>query len=132
LGISEQIHYLGFLPPEELQAIFNTATAMVFPSKFEGFGLPIWEAFDAHLPVLASNATVLPEVAQDAALYFHPDSPAELANLMNIVLESPKARQDLIDRGIEVLSQYSTKDMVAKFQVLYEKTASSSNNSWRF
>lgn len=125
LGVSKQIHNLGFLPPEELQVIFNTATAMVFPSKFEGFGLPIWEAFDARLPVLASNATVLPEVAQNAALYFHPDSALELASLMKIVLEQPNLRQDLISKGEQVLSQYSTKDMATKFQLLYERTATS-------
>jgi glycosyltransferase involved in cell wall biosynthesis len=125
LGISKQLHYLGFLPPEELQVIFNTATAMVFPSKFEGFGLPVWEAFDAHLPVLASNATVLPEVAQNAALYFHPDSAPELASLMKTVLEQPKMRQDLINKGEQVLSQYSIKDMATKFQMLYERTATS-------
>jgi len=123
LGISSQIHYLGFVPPEELRVMFNTATAMVFPSKFEGFGLPIWEAFDAHLPVLASNATVLPEVAQNAALYFNPDSAQELARLMKIMLEYPNVRQDLIKRGEQILSRYSSKDMATKFQTLYERTA---------
>jgi glycosyltransferase involved in cell wall biosynthesis len=129
LGVSKQLHYLGFLPPEELQVIFNTATAMVFPSKFEGFGLPVWEAFDAHLPVLASNATVLPEVAQDAALYFHPDSAQELANLMKMVMEQPKIRQNLITKGDQVLSRYSVKDMATKFQILYEQTAMSALGS---
>jgi glycosyltransferase involved in cell wall biosynthesis len=123
LGITDQLHFLGFVTPEELQAIFSTATAMVFPSKFEGFGLPILEAFHAGLPVLSSNATTLPEVARDGACYFDPDSPAELSTLMWAVLDQPKLRQDMIQRGTAVHSQYSIKDTAAMFQTLYAKTA---------
>jgi glycosyltransferase involved in cell wall biosynthesis len=133
LGVFEQLHYLGFVTPEELQVIFHAATAMVFPSKFEGFGLPILEAFDARLPVLSSNATTLPEVAQNAALYFDPDNPLELASLMKKMLDDPQSRQDLIDKGSLVLSQRSIEDTVAHFQVLYERTvASPSDNNRRF
>ena len=123
LGVLDQVHFLGFLTPEELQAVFSAATAMVFPSKFEGFGLPILEAFHARLPVLSSNATTLPEVAGDAALYFDPDSPAELATLMKMILDRPKVREDLIRKGTLVLSQHSIDDTAADFQGLYERTA---------
>ena len=127
LSVSDQIHFLGFLMSEELQVVFGAATAMVFPSKFEGFGLPILEAFQARLPVLSSNATTLPEVASDAALYFDPDSPAELASLMNRVLEVPEMRQELIDMGTHALSRYSMKDTAASFHALYKKTAALSS-----
>jgi glycosyltransferase involved in cell wall biosynthesis len=123
LGVLEQVHFLGFLTPEELQAIFSTATAMVFASKFEGFGLPVLEAFHARLPVLSSNAATLPEVAGDAALYFDPDSPSELAALMKSILDTPELRQKLIKKGIFVLSQHSISDTAADFQALYERTA---------
>jgi glycosyltransferase involved in cell wall biosynthesis len=123
LGVFEQAHFLGFLTPEELQAIFGAATAMVFASKFEGFGLPILEAFHARLPVLSSSATTLPEVAGDAALYFDPDSPSELAVLMKTILDTPELRQDLVEKGIRVLSQHSINDTAADFQALYERTA---------
>jgi len=53
LGVHEQLHYLGFVSHEELQSMFASATALIFPSKFEGFGLPILEAFHARLPVLS-------------------------------------------------------------------------------
>ena len=123
LGVFEQAHFLGFLAPEELQAIFGAATAMVFASKFEGFGLPILEAFHARLPVLSSSATTLPEVAGDAALYFDPDSPSELAALMKTILDTPELRQDLIEKGLCVLSQHSINETAADFHVLYERTA---------
>jgi len=119
----EQAHFLGFLTPEHLQAIFSEATAMIFASKFEGFGLPILEAFHAKLPVLCSNATTLPEVAQDGALYFDPDSPGELAGLMKALLNAPELRQDLISKGTSLLSRYSIHDTAAGLQKLYERTA---------
>jgi glycosyltransferase involved in cell wall biosynthesis len=123
LGVFEQVHFLGFIAPEELQVIYHTATAMVYPSKFEGFGLPLLEAFQAGLPVLSSNASVLPEIAQDGALYFDPNSPDELAKLMLTMLDNEQARQSLIGRGATVLSQYSFAKTAADFQALYERTA---------
>jgi glycosyltransferase involved in cell wall biosynthesis len=123
LDIFEQVHFLGFLTPEELQAVFSAATAMVFPSKFEGFGLPILEAFHARLPVLSSNATTLPEVAGDAALYFDPNSPIELASLMEEILKTPEVREELIRRGTGVLSQHSINETAASFQALYRRIA---------
>jgi len=123
LGVLDQVHFLGFVAPEELQAIFGAATAMIFASKFEGFGLPILEAFQAQLPVLSSNATTLPEVARDAALYFDPDSPVELASLMKTILDSPEVRRALVEKGNLVLSRYSINDTAIGFQALYRKTA---------
>jgi glycosyltransferase involved in cell wall biosynthesis len=102
LGVANQIHFLGFVPPDDLQAIFAAATAMVFPSKFEGFGLPVLEAFHARVAVILSNATVLPEVALEA---------------------NPEARLDLIEKGAAVLSRSSIKDTALNLQSLYDQTA---------
>ncbi len=132
LGVTEQVHFLGFVTPTELQAIFRSATAMIYPSRFEGFGLPILEAFHARLPVLSSNATTLPEVARNGALYFDPDSPEELAVLMRAILNKPDLRKDLIEKGTLVLSQYTFSDTAAKFRTLYERTAAlhSARHKW--
>jgi glycosyltransferase involved in cell wall biosynthesis len=65
----------------------------------------------------------LPEVAGDAALYFNPDSYAELASLMKKILDTPELREELIQKGTLVLSQYSIADTVASFQALYERTS---------
>jgi glycosyltransferase involved in cell wall biosynthesis len=129
LGVIGQLHYLGFVAPEELQAIYRAATAMVYASRFEGFGLPILEAFQSGLPVLSSAASVLPEIAQDGALYFDPDSPTELADLMETMLDSPETRQRLIEMGTRVLSQYSFSDTAANFQALYERSAAFAEQS---
>jgi glycosyltransferase involved in cell wall biosynthesis len=122
LGVVDQLHYLGFVTAEELQSVFASATAMVFPSRFEGFGLPILEAFHARLPVLSANATVLPEVAQDGAAYFNPDSPKELAALMIRALDDADFRESLIQKGSEVLRTFSMRDTAARFQALYART----------
>jgi len=131
LGISDQVHFLGFLSPGELQAVFSSATAMVFPSKFEGFGLPILEAFHARVPVICSNATTLPEVGGDAVLYFDPDDPAELALLMKRILITPELRADLIGKGSLVLQQHGMDKTVAAFQALYERIAAISHKEPR-
>jgi glycosyltransferase involved in cell wall biosynthesis len=123
LGVSEQVHFLGFVTATQLQSIYRVATAMLFPSKFEGFGLPILEAFHARLPVLSSNATTLPEVARNGALYFNPDSPAELSGLMKRILDSEELRQDLTNKGSLVLSQCSMERTAAEFQRLYDRAA---------
>jgi glycosyltransferase involved in cell wall biosynthesis len=129
LGVADQLHYLGFVPAEELRSLFACAIAMIFPSKFEGFGMPILEAFHARLPVLSSKTTVLPEVAQDGAAYFDPDSPSELAALMTKVLENAAFREELVERGSATLAFFSMKETAARFQKLYKRTAAQGINA---
>jgi glycosyltransferase involved in cell wall biosynthesis len=126
LGVFGQVHFLGFVAPDELQAIYRVATAMIYASRFEGFGLPLLEAFQAELPVLSSNASVLPEIAQDGALYFDPNSPSELAMLMRSTLQDVEARRQMMEKATLVLSRYSFARTAASFQALYRMTASSS------
>jgi glycosyltransferase involved in cell wall biosynthesis len=80
LRLDTQVRFVGFVRPVELRALYRTARCMVFPSSFEGWGLPVVEAFHEGTPVACANATSLPEVAGDAALLFAADSPTEMAN----------------------------------------------------
>ncbi|MCH6258076.1 glycosyltransferase family 4 protein [Puniceicoccaceae bacterium K14] len=80
LGISEHVHFLGHLPIEDLKQIWKYADAMVFPSLYEGFGLPTIEAMHFQTPMACSNVASLPEVAGDAAIYFDPRKPTEIAD----------------------------------------------------
>lgn len=127
LGIANQLHFLGFVSTDELQSLFSSAKAMLFPSKFEGFGLPVLEAFHTGLPVLCSRSSTLPEVAQDAALYFDADSQMELAELMTRVLHEPSLRNELSRKGRSVLAQYSSDGMSTSFQRLYRQASASSS-----
>jgi len=123
LGIQDRVQFVGFVSPKQLKAIFHTAIAMVFPSKFEGLGLPVLEAFHAGLPVICSNATVLPEVVGDAALLFDSDSPEELASLLCRVLESPELRAHMIERGQQMLSSNTIFQTAERFADLYDEIA---------
>lgn len=127
MGLQAQVHFLGFVTSQELQAIYQLATAMIFPSRFEGLGLPILEAFRVGLPVLCSSATVLPEVVGQAALLFNPDSPADLRAAIKKV-QSPQTRARLIAEGTVVLKQYSADKAAREFATLYRATAGDDPN----
>lgn len=93
--------YLGYTPAEHVPAIYRGALMLVFPSLFEGFGMPVLEAMAAGVPVAASNATSVPEVAGDAALLFDPRRPDEIAGVINRLLTDQALRERLVRRGIE-------------------------------
>lgn len=99
--------HLGFVRPEMLRALFERARALVFFSLYEGFGIPLLEAFDAGTPVLCSNTTSLPEVGGDAVLACDPTDSAAMADLMARILADDGLRQTLIERGRERLKTYS-------------------------
>ena len=93
------IVFTGRLPDEALKEIYRGALALVFPSFFEGFGIPILEAFKSDIPVITSNTTALPEVGGDAALYGDPFKPATFAVHMMNLLTDDILRQTCIRRG---------------------------------
>ena len=123
LGVLHKIHFVGFVTPQQLKAIYSLATAMVFPSRFEGLGLPIFEAFHAGLPVVCSNSTVLPEVVGDAALLFNPDSVQELASQLSRLLESVALRKNLIERGKQMLSMNTSLQTAGHLTDIYDEVA---------
>jgi glycosyltransferase involved in cell wall biosynthesis len=123
LGVQEEVHFLGFVTSDQIQSIYSLATAMIFPSKFEGLGLPVLEAFRVKLPVLCSSATVLPEVAGNAALFFDPNSTAELVSAMDRVQSSPELRAQLVAEGTRILERYSAQNAAMELSMLYEVVA---------
>jgi alpha-1,3-rhamnosyl/mannosyltransferase len=94
-------HFLGFVSEEELIALYNRASAFVFPSRYEGFGLPILEAMACGCPVICSNTTSLPEVAGDAALLIDPQDPVALAEAIATILTDQERRTRLGLAGIQ-------------------------------
>ena len=79
LGLQDAVRFVGFVEPLRLRCLYQLATAVLFPSRFEGWGMPVTEAFSLGVPVACSNTTSLPEVAGDAALLFDPESAEEMA-----------------------------------------------------
>ncbi len=122
-GVSDRVRFLGFVTPVELRAIYSLATAMIFPSKFEGFGLPLLEAFQAGLPVLCSRATVLPEVAGDAALFFDPDDPQEATLAIQKLISMPELRSEMVQRGYARATVLTVSKTAEQFRDLYRRAA---------
>ncbi|CAN5699880.1 hypothetical protein BH24ACT26_BH24ACT26_04730 [soil metagenome] len=101
LGIEERVRPLGFVPSSDLDALYRNAVALTFPSRFEGFGAPILEAWSKGCPVIAADATALPEVVGDAGYLLSPDNPDEWANAMWDLLEDEDLRLIYARAGAE-------------------------------
>jgi glycosyltransferase involved in cell wall biosynthesis len=123
LDVTGLVHELGFVSADDLRCIYAGAAAMVFPSLFEGYGLPILEAFQTGTPVLCSTATVLPETAEDGAAYFDPHSAEELAEQMLRILRDPEFGRGLRERGAAVLARSSMESTARGFQELYRRVS---------
>ena len=121
LGLEKTAHFLGFVEPKELQTLYHRALALVFPSRFEGLGLPVLEAFLCGLPVVCSNFPVLEEVAGDAALFFDPGSPDDIASALHRLIESAELRAGLIGRGHLAVQRYSAEAAARDFADLYAR-----------
>ena len=106
-GIESRVVFTGFVTQPELNRLYNRAVMFVYPSLYEGFGLPPIEAMKCGCPVVASNVSALPETTGSAALLVDPRSTAEIANAMTAVLERPDLARQLRERGLAHASTYS-------------------------
>jgi len=114
------MHFPGFVTDEELKWLYENAAAYVFPSLSEGFGLPGLEAMAHGCPVVSSNATCLPEVYKDAAVYFDPTDPSDMASKIESVLTDKEMASLLVKEGKMVLSQYSWRKMATETVEVYK------------
>ena len=114
-NFSNNIIFPGYVPDEELKALYAGATLYVFPSFYEGFGLPPLEAMARGLAVVSSNKTCLPEILGSAALYFNPDDETDMKNKIEEALRDEKLRGDLRNRGYEQIKKLVEKGLVAKY-----------------
>ena len=99
LGLAQTARFPGFVTPLELRSLYQLATAMVFPSLFEGWGLPVSEALSIGLPVTCSTFPSLLDVAGDAALTFDPKDPNQIADAMMRAWKDPALRKSLAEKG---------------------------------
>lgn len=108
--IMDRVKFFGYVSDEELNKLYARAYAFVFPSLFEGFGLPVLEAMAKGTPVLCSDSSSIPEVGGDAVLTFNPYDENELLEQMIKLIENPNIRTEMIDRGIKRASIYNKID----------------------
>jgi len=106
-GLRNRIFITGYIDEESLACLYSKALALVFPSLYEGFGLPILEAMACGCPVISSNAASLPEVAGDAAVLINPCEFEDLAVAIDKVVSDSALRMDLIEKGFERAAQFS-------------------------
>jgi len=119
--LERDVLFIDYVAEEDLPGIYNAADVFVFPSRYEGFGLPPLEAMACGCPVIASNAASLPEVLGDAAVLCEPDDAAGLAEQMAKVLTDEAMRDSLIRRGLARAGEFDwTKTAAATLKVYHE------------
>lgn len=124
LGLEEKVLFPGFVADADLPALYNLAELFVFPSLYEGFGLPPLEAMACGRPVVTSNASSLPEVMGEAGLMVEATDVEGLAEAMQRVLEDDALREGMIARGLEQASKFTWEQAAAKLLSLYEAMSS--------
>ncbi|MGF1522354.1 MAG: glycosyltransferase family 4 protein [Leptolyngbyaceae cyanobacterium] len=106
-GLGDRVRFLGYVPQADLPRLINQALAFVFPSLWEGFGLPILEAMACGTPVITSNCASMPEVAGEAALLINPYQVPELTQAMENICRDASLQKELCRQGLERVKQFS-------------------------
>lgn len=120
LQLEDVVVFTGFVPDEHLPAIYRQALAYIFPSKYEGFGLPPLEAMSYGIPVLAARSSCLPEILGDAALYFDFQDVSGIIKQIFAVGQNETVRQQLVQRGYEQLHHYHWETLAQQTLQIYE------------
>ena len=121
LDLETFVHFTGYIPEEDLPALYNGADLFLFPSLYEGFGLPVLEAMACGTPVVTSNVSSLPEVAGEAAILVDPYDVKAIAEAMRQVLEDPELAAELREKGLERASQFTWERTARETIAVYEK-----------
>jgi len=119
--LHQHVRFLGFVPDATLAVLYQLASVFVFPSLYEGFGLPPLEAMAAGAPVITSNVSSLPEVVGDAALLIDPMDAGAIADAMARVLGDEALRAELVRRGHERVKAFSWDRSVARVREVYRE-----------
>ncbi len=122
-GLGDRIRITGFVPLEDLPLLYSSAEMFVFPSLYEGFGLPVLEAMACGTPVVSSNASCMPEVVGDAGLLVDPASVDRMAEAMIRLVRHPHLKRRLVQLGIQRTKQFTWRKTAERTFSLYEKAA---------
>src|ERR1700719_2884009 len=122
-GVQNDVRFLGFVPIEVLRTFYDSAKIFVFPSLYEGFGLPPLEAMAHGTPVVTSNTSSLPEVAGNAALLVNPENVFEIRRGLQRALLDPALRERMKQRGYEQAQRFSWTNSVSRILEIYRGVA---------
>jgi glycosyltransferase involved in cell wall biosynthesis len=123
LGLNDRVVFTGYVSDEDLALLYHGSLALVYPSLYEGFGLPILEAMSCGTPVICSNTSSMPEVAGDAAIMIDPLNVGELADAIGSVAQSNSLREQLRHRGFARASSFSWLKTARQTLKVYEQCA---------
>lgn len=121
LGLADRVRFAGFVAPHELPLWYNAATVLVYPSVYEGFGLPLIEAMACGTPVIASDSSALPEVVGDAGLIVGTKDVGGYAHSLLGLARSTELRQELVARGMKRAAGYSWTRTARETLAVYEQ-----------
>ena len=121
-GIDHLLHFYNNINSKDLPAIYQMSECLVYPSIFEGFGIPIIEAMNSGVPVITSQGGVFPETGGDACMYIDPLSVDEMAEALTRVLSDVEYRNELIDRGYKHVLKFREERIAENIIEVYEKT----------
>jgi glycosyltransferase involved in cell wall biosynthesis len=119
LNIHKKVHYIQ-IKDYSLKELYQNARAFVFPSLYEGFGLPVLEAFSCRCPALVSDRSSLPEVGGDSALYFNPQDSASMMNAVERIISDENLRIQLMNKGSERVKFFSWEKTANTTKRIYE------------
>ncbi len=130
-GVADRVHCIGYVPDRDLGALYRRATTYIFPSLYEGFGLPPLEAMQYGTPVICSTSSCLPEVVGDSAYPIDPSSPSAILTAIEDVLHNEDTRQDLIKKGYERLQLFSWEKMAQQTLAVYKQYGTNTKTKTR-
>lgn len=119
VDLDEKVLFIDISNDNILNELYTNAFCFIFPSLYEGFGIPILEAFSSNCPVILSKASCFPEVAENAALYFELYKPDTLVEQLNNLYSNKNLRYELINKSKDILLKYSWEKMVSEHMVVY-------------
>ena len=120
-GVQNDVRFLGFVPIEVLRTFYDAAKIFVFPSLYEGFGLPPLEAMAHGTPVVTSNVSSLPEVVGNAAVLVHPENVFEIMRALHRVLMDQPLREKMKERSYRQVTKFSWEKSVRRIMDVYRE-----------
>jgi glycosyltransferase involved in cell wall biosynthesis len=120
--LNSRVTFLHQVSFDELPAIYQLATVFVYPSRYEGFGIPVLEALNSGVPVIAASGSCLEEAGGPESLYVDPDDAKDLAKKINKVWNAPALRQQMVKAGFDYAHNFDDEKLAAKLMHLYQNT----------
>lgn len=123
LKLEDEVIFTGYITDKELPLIYSASELFVYPSAYEGFGLPLLEAMACGVPVIASNVSSIPEITGDAVVLVNPDNAGELSKAMNKIISDKSLQESIRKKGLERAGMFSWEKAAGQTLEVYKKTA---------